>query len=70
MIGRIANLASRCLLLDRETQNRFAGAGSNSVKVVRGGLGAGDIYRKNMGGFNGNDSVLVLQDPFDHQELL
>ena len=37
-----------------------------SVKIVGAGLGACDVERRDAGGFDGDDSVLVLQDPFNH----
>jgi hypothetical protein len=41
-----------------------------SVEVVRDGLRAGDVERRDVEGLNGNYAVLVLQNSIDQEELL
>jgi hypothetical protein len=40
------------------------------IKIVRAGFGLRDGQRQDTLGFDGNHIILVLQNSFDHQELL
>ena len=58
---------SGCLLLTISSLGkRYFRRSLGSVKIVRAGLRACDVERRDAGGFDGDDSVLVLQNSFNH----
>ena len=57
------------LSMSQDTKTFFHGAECGSVKVMRTGLRLRDAKRRDTASFDGNDSILILQDAFHHQEL-
>jgi hypothetical protein len=54
------------LLTISSFEKRYFRRSLGSVKIVRAGLGACDVERRDACGFDGDDSVLVLQNSFNH----